>query len=302
MLILEPISLEKIWGTPRLQKYGGVSSIDKIGAVYTVAGTRELNNGILNSPYQESNLYDAVRNNNLDFGLPEGIDYPIIIAFTGADEDLSIQVHPTDEYARAKEDKKIGKSESWYFIDVPLEGEIYSGAKEMDKSVIFEEMQKGNYKKIVDKLAVSKKDLVFIPSGTLHALTKGSLVYEIQQSTDITYRFFDFNRVDKDGKPRKLHLDKAISSLDITQTPKKFKLKENVEYKEYPYTIEKTNLQKSYTNKNSIADAITVLNGELIIGNQSITQGNSLIVFPNEKIDIDKGTECMIATPHIYWE
>lgn len=302
MLILKPISVEKIWGTPRLKKYGGSSSLKKIGAVYSATGIAELSNEIINSPYEDTNLYDAVINNSSDFGLPENTEFPIIIAFTGADENLSIQVHPTDEFARENEFKQIGKSESWYFIEPPLEGWIYSGSKEGDKDKILDSMNKGNFEEIIDILNIAENDLVFIPSGTLHALTKGSLVYEIQQSTDITYRFFDYNRKDDDGIQRELHLDKAIETLKTDNKSKKeIFLKDTLFYEE-PYNLQKKYLSNVYENETNIAQVITIISGELVIENQMIRQGYSIIVFPGEIINISNSAECVIATPRVYWD
>jgi mannose-6-phosphate isomerase len=302
MLILKPISVEKIWGTPRLQKYGGSTSIEKIGAVYSATGIPELSNEIINSPYEETNLFEAVINHHSDFGLPKDTEFPVIVAFTGADENLSIQVHPTDEFASENENKKIGKSESWYFIDQPLDGWIYSGSKESNKDQILEAMNVGNFEAIIDTLDVKQNDLVFIPSGTLHALTKGSLVYEIQQSTDITYRFFDYNRKDKDGKQRELHLDKALKTLKTENNSKKEIFLENTLFDEKPYTLQKMKLSNIYKNETKIAQVITVTKGELVVENQAIKQGYSFIVFPKEMVHISEEAECVIATPHVYWE
>lgn len=191
MLILEPVSNNKIWGTTRLHKYGGDKNIDTVGSVYTASAINEIQTKIVfDSDEQFAGLtfYEAVNSNPELFGLESDTkEYPLIISITAADEDLSIQVHPTDDFAEEYENRLTGKSESWYFIEAPESGSIYAESKLKDKESIKKLITLGEVDNVVDRLDVRQGDLVYIPSGTLHALTKGALVYEIQQSTDLTY-------------------------------------------------------------------------------------------------------------------
>lgn len=302
MLVLEPVSLEKIWGTNRLHNYCGDPQIDKIGIVYTASGIPGITNPINNHQFEEKDFQSAVKNNPQKFGLTEDYEeFPIIVAFTAADADLSIQVHPTDDYAREHEDTNYGKSESWYFIDEPEKGWIYTGSKESDKDLIDKKMKAGEFEDVIGKLEVKEKDLVFIPSGTLHALTKGSLVYEIQQSTDITYRFYDFDRKDSDGKLRELHTQKAIETLKTEQNSQLGSIELETEVEEKPYTLKLSKLTEDYQNNQDIAQILTVLEGEYILNGHLMVPGQSVVVFPEEKIAVNAKNigKTMIATPHI---
>lgn len=303
MLILQPISMRKIWGTKRLHDYCGDKQIDQIGLVYTASGISNISNKIESNEFKETDFYSAVKNNPEKFGLPSYYEqFPIIISFTAADKDLSIQVHPTDDYAQENENASYGKSESWYFIDEPNEGWIYTGSKETDKETINQKMNVGEFEDVIDQLNVKKDDLVFIPSGTLHALTAGSLVYEIQQSTDITYRFYDFDRVDIDGNKRELHTQKAIETLQPNQNASKTGIKYNKEVSVKPYTLLLTDLENNYYNDKNIAQILTVIEEDYIINGEKIFQGMSVVVFPNEKLEVKKqrNGKVMIATPHIF--
>lgn len=301
MIILKTVSNNKVWGTDRLQDYSGDKNIKTIGSVYSVSGIKELNTKIIYGDKNE-NLYKAVKNNPKKFGLPEGVDYPIIISFTAGDSDLSIQVHPTDKYAKENEDKLIGKSESWYFIEEPENGWIYGNSLLRDKNKIYDKILSGKYEEVVDKIKVSKGDLVYIQSGTLHALTKGSLVYEIQQSTDITYRFYDYDRIDNSGKKRELHLEDAISTLNTKNEVKVENFEKDNIVESEPYSLLRTKLEKTYTNNTKIAQTITVINGELIIEGFTIFKGMSIIVLPGETICLKRNTgEVIIATPKLYF-
>lgn len=301
MIILSTTSNNKVWGTKRLYDYSGDKNIETIGSVYSVSGIEELRTKIIYGDENED-LYTAVKNNPSKFGLPKGVDYPVIISFTAGDSDLSIQVHPTDEYAKKNENKQIGKSESWYFIEEPEKGWIYAESKLNNKETIKNKILSEDYKEVIDKIKVSKGDIVYIKSGTLHALTKGSLVYEIQQSTDITYRFYDYNRLDSKGKKRELHLEDAISTLVTDNKVKVEKFVENKEIESLPYTLIRKKLENKYINETKIAQAITVTKGEMIIENKKVDKGMSIIILPGEKIDIQKvAEEVVIATPKLYF-
>lgn len=301
MLILKPISKERIWGTPRLHEYSGDKDIMKIGSIYSLSAIKEISNDIIGGDFIGDNLYNVVKNNSEIFGLKEGETYPLIISFTACDDNLSVQVHPGDEYARKHSLGNYGKSESWYFIEPPKNEWIYSGTLVDNKNIIAQLIKNGEYEKVVGKEKVKKDDLVFIPASTLHALTEGSLVYEIQQSTDITYRFYDYDRIDYNGKKRELHLDKAINALNINKNVRKNKLKENETYIEEPYGIIKKEIKDIFRNDNNIAVVITILEGNGKINGEEVFKGYSIIVLPNEEVKIQGELQVIIATPYTYW-
>lgn len=300
MLILEPVSKRRIWGTKRLHNYNGDPTIDKIGSVYTMSAIKEISNPINSKEFQEKDLFSAVKNNPEKFGLKKNQPFPIIVSMTGADANLSIQVHPTDDFAKENENESRGKSESWYFLEAPKSKWIYAGSKLSDKNKIKNKMEEGLFEDVVDTMSIDKGDLVYIPSGTLHALTEGALVYEIQESTDITYRFYDFDRIDINGKKRELHLGKAIETLMPDQVPAKSVFEKNVELKEKPYKIIRTSLSGEYTNISTVAQVITVIKGILRVGEAELPKGKSAIVFPNETINVQECGEVIIATPYVY--
>lgn len=301
MYVLKPVSKERIWGTERLHDFGGDKAIDRIGSVYTFSAIPEISNTILGPENKGESLYDVINQNPEKFGLKQGENFPIIISFTGADSDLSIQVHPTDEYASSKENSLIGKSESWYFINEPTDGWIYAGSKKTDKNEIQKDMLDGKFEDVVDRESVKQEDLVFIPSGTLHALTKGALVYEIQQSTDITYRFYDYDRKDKNGEKRELHLEQAIETLQPHQNVSKTMFEADHSYNEKPYTIKKVTLSSEYKNETNQCIVLTNLEKETSINQLSWPKGYSVLLLPGEKFEVDESTVVMEAIPHIYW-
>lgn len=157
--------------------------------------------------------------------LPDGkAELPILIKFIDADKDLSVQVHPDDDYARKYENGQFGKTEMWYVLDAKQESELVYGLKrELTKRELKDKIKEGKLEDYLQKVPIEKDDVFFIEAGTIHAIGQGALIAEIQENSNLTYRLYDYDRVDKDGKKRDLHIDKAldVANLDAGVKPKK---------------------------------------------------------------------------------
>lgn len=148
-----------------------------------------------------------------------GDEFPLLIKLIDARQDLSIQVHPTDEIAR-RQGKPRGKTEMWYLLDSQPGAAIYNGLKMQITPEKYKEMVED--KTICDalaKYAVKEGDCFFIPAGRIHAILSGCFLAEIQQTSDVTYRIYDYDRRDKEGNPRQLHIKEASESIDYTVLP-----------------------------------------------------------------------------------
>lgn len=142
-------------------------------------------------------------------------ELPILIKFIDAEKDLSVQVHPNDEYAREHEHQN-GKTEMWYVLDAKPGASLVCGfAHDVTREQLQKAVETGTLAKYLQKVDVHKGDVFFIPAGTIHAIGAGALIAEIQESSNVTYRVYDYNRVDKNGKKRELHFDKAMEVLDM---------------------------------------------------------------------------------------
>ena len=141
---------------------------------------------------------------------------PILIKFIDAKQDLSVQVHPTDEYAKEKENGQLGKTEMWYVLDAREGTKLVYGLKqECTKDEIRTAILDGTVMKYLQKVSIHKDDLFFIQAGTIHAIGAGALIAEIQENSNLTYRLYDYDRIDKNGKKRKLHVDKALDVANL---------------------------------------------------------------------------------------
>ena len=213
MYIVRPITMETLWGDTRLHAYQGDRAAQTIGCVYTLSGIDGIDCEIYNEK-EETTLRRAVKKNPAVFGLEDGEEFPLIIAFDSCAQDVSFQIHPTDTYAKEQLQLPYGKSEAWFFIEKPSEGWVYAENKAGHRAAVEAALQKRDFHGVIDHIPVSENDLVYIRSGMMHALTAGSLIYEIQQSTNITYRLYDYERKDMHGHTRPLHVKEALANLD----------------------------------------------------------------------------------------
>ena len=149
----------------------------------------------------------------------EAGELPILIKFIDAKKDLSVQVHPDDEYARNKEGELFGKTEMWYVLDAAKDAKlVYGFYHDMDKKKLRHSIENGTVEKYLQKVPVHRDDVFFIEAGTVHAIGAGALIAEIQENSNLTYRLYDYNRRDKQGKLRELHVDKALDVVDLRRS------------------------------------------------------------------------------------
>ncbi len=143
-------------------------------------------------------------------------DFPVLIKFIDAKDNLSIQVHPSDEFA-LKHEGEFGKTEMWYILEAEPDAFLYYGFKEeISKDEFVERIENNTLLEVLNAVKAKKGDVFFIPAGTLHAIGKGIVIAEVQQNSNLTYRVYDYARVDKNGNTRELHVEKAVKVTDLT--------------------------------------------------------------------------------------
>lgn len=143
-------------------------------------------------------------------------ELPVLIKFIDAKKNLSVQVHPDDDYARKYENGQLGKTEMWYVMDAAPDAQlVYGFNHDITKEQLRQSLKDGTVEKYLQKVKIQKDDVFFIEAGTVHAIGAGALIAEIQESSNLTYRLYDYNRVGKDGKLRELHIDKALAVANL---------------------------------------------------------------------------------------
>ena len=141
---------------------------------------------------------------------------PILVKFIDARENLSVQVHPDDAYAREHENGQLGKTEMWYVLGAAEDSRLVYGLnRDADPGTLRRAIGRGSLGKFLQRVPIHKDDVFFIPAGTIHAIGAGALIAEIQENSNLTYRLYDYDRVGKDGRKRELHIDKALEVANL---------------------------------------------------------------------------------------
>jgi mannose-6-phosphate isomerase len=214
-LLVEPHFDERIWGGHRLAtQFGKPAPRDKpIGESWEVYDGNTVRNG----PYAGSTITQlrATMGRQLTGHVSPEQQFPILTKMLDAHDVLSVQVHPDDHFAQVLEHEPNGKTECWYVIEAdPGAVLTYGFARDSNPQEYEDLVKQGALERVLRSLEVGPGDVVYIPAGTVHAIGAGIVVYELQQTSDVTYRIYDWNRRDAEGKARELHVDKAKQVLD----------------------------------------------------------------------------------------
>ena len=228
-----------------------------------------------------------------------GDEFPLLIKFIDARQDLSIQVHPTDEIAK-RQGKERGKTEMWYIMDSDKDAKLYSGLKMQITPDQYKAMVEDDT--ITDALAqydVKEDDCFFLPAGRIHAIGTGCFLAEIQQTSDVTYRIYDFKRKDKDGNYRQLHTKEAAECINYTveddyRTHYEHKKNEGVTLVECPYfTTAVYDLDEPMTLDYSELDNFVILIGLKGEGTITDNEGNTVTISAGESILVPATTDTL---------
>lgn len=225
-LKFHPIFKDKIWGGKKIQSIlkKDFSPLDNCGESWEISGVPDSESKIKNGQLSGQTLNQVIKEYKgrlLGNRVYEKFEnqFPLLIKFIDANDDLSIQVHPEDELAW-KRHKSFGKTEMWYIIQADENAELIAGFnKEMNKNLYMDHFHNGTLIDVLNREKVKAGDVFFIPAGRIHTIGKGLLLAEIQQSSDVTYRIFDFDRKDSNGNTRELHIDEALDAIDYNFYP-----------------------------------------------------------------------------------
>lgn len=216
ILKMKPILQDKIWGGTRLKTVFGYDiPSDTTGECWAISGHPGGDCGIENPEFAGETLGSLWKSRPELFGSTPGDIFPLLIKIIDAREDLSIQVHPDDAYAAVHENGSLGKTECWYVLDCDPGATIVIGHNAKSKEEMAEMVHADRWDELLRVVPIQKGDFFQINPGCLHAIKGGTLILETQQSSDVTYRFYDYGRL-QNGKPRQLHIEQ---SLAVTQAP-----------------------------------------------------------------------------------
>lgn len=218
LLFLHPAFQDKIWGGNRLKTEWNYSeATDKTGECWAISAHPAGESVIESGYYRGKKLSELWEEDRELFGNVQGEKFPLLTKIIDAADDLSIQVHPDDTYANTHENGSYGKTECWYVLDCPEDAELVIGHNASSREELRKMIEDKEWDNLIRKVPVRKGDFIQIDPGTVHAITAGITILETQQNCDVTYRLYDYDRLEN-GRPRELHLEKSI---DVIKVPAK---------------------------------------------------------------------------------
>ncbi|WP_203293244.1 type I phosphomannose isomerase catalytic subunit [Luteirhabdus pelagi] len=295
-LLFEPILIKKVWGGNKLSDVLGKKPSDEpIGESWELSGVQDTISIIANGPLKGKNVVEILDEYKQDLMGQKvyetfGNTFPLLFKFIDATKDLSVQLHPDDRLAKERHDS-FGKTEMWYIVQADEEARIIVGFEgAVTKDEYLESLEKGAITEILHEENVTKGDSFFIKPGLIHAIGAGVLLAEIQQTSDITYRIYDWDRPDTDGRLRELHTDLALDAIDYNAGNGKLQVNDNgsniSQLKKSPYFLtNRIRLDKPTERDFSTIDSFVVymcVEGEatLLVENYSntLTKGNTILI------------------------
>jgi len=300
-LKFQPIYKEKIWGGSNLKKYldKDIPEGQTTGESWELADHFENTSIVINGELKGKKLNQILREYKQNI-LGTGPDkkflnkFPLLIKFIDANDKLSVQVHPDDEYAKQNEKGEYGKNEMWYIVHAKEEAELIAGlVPGTTKDIFRNKLDNGQLEDILHRIKVKTGDVLFIPAGRLHAIMPGLVINEIQQNSDVTYRVYDWGRKGVDGQPRDLHIEKSMDTIN---------------FNDYNPSIIKPQYSQFNSNKYAILVQCDYFQVEKYILNKKIEfnlnknsfqiltliEGKGIISWQKKELEIKKGETILI--------
>lgn len=294
-LTFEPIFKERIWGGTKLKNFLNKSfNGNRIGESWELSAVANDVSVISNGEFAGLNIKELIEKYPTELlGSKSiekfGLEFPLLFKFLDAKEDLSIQVHPNDELAKQRHNS-FGKTEMWYVLQADSTARLVVGFKnKTNKNNYLKHLQNKTLVSILNETPVKKGDTFFLETGTVHAIGAGVLIAEIQQTSDITYRLYDWDRVDADGNDRELHNELAVDAINYEETNTKVQYNsernESVNLVACPFFVTNILEVSGKYNWKKKKESFTVF---------MCTEGSFVLVTSNSKFEFKKGDTVLI--------
>lgn len=305
LLRFKPIPKKTVWGGTTVRDYWHYDWMpDGVGQAWAFAVQGDESNVCVSGEYEGKTLGELWSEHPELFGDTDRI-FPVIVSLLGPEDDLSIQVHPDTEHA-VPLGFPYGKNECWYFLEAEPDAAIVFGHNATDEKDLRGYIDEGRWDDLIGHLPVKRDDFVYIPAGLLHACCKGTVVYEIQQSTNVTYRFYDYDRVQADGSLRELHLEPAIETLHYDKSemvnsakPTTVELpgmKRTTLVSNDSFTVEKLEVTGPAELEAGPYELVTVARGAGRANGEDITVGDQFLLPRGESLSLDGDVTLFMTT------
>lgn len=305
ILKMKPVFQERLWGGEKLaSRFGYSLPANQIGECWGISAHPNGESIVMDGLYEGRTLADLWEHERHLFGEYSSDTFPLLVKILDAADDLSVQVHPDDLQAQELEGVSYGKTECWYVVEAEEGAEIIIGHTARTKEEMCDRVDAGEWRRLLTRQPVKKGDFFFVPSGTIHAIGKGIVILETQQSSDTTYRLYDFEREDAAGNQRELHLDKAISVTTIPHMPRSPEttirqvdggcIRRLVEVPEFNVYHVRASRGFELKTLNRFR-AITILSGRGKIGRYEVSKGDHLMILAGTSSQIEGELEWIMS-------
>ena len=293
VFFFEPIFKTKIWGGDKLKDFGYDIPSDKTGELWAISAHPNGQSIVKNGEYKGSTLGELWENHREIFGGISGDKFPLLVKIIDANKDLSVQVHPDNEYAQRYENGELGKTECWYILDCCEDAKMVYGVNANSREELNDMIDKGQWEELLKIIPIKKGDFFYVPSGTVHALKAGTLVLEIQQNSDTTYRLYDYDRRDDEGNLRELNIQKSKEVIKLKFSNRKSKPivdyidgMTKIKFIESPYfTVEKFEIEGCVSLENEHPFML-----------MSVVDGDGELTVEEDRYSIEKGDHFMLSS------
>lgn len=293
---LRPYIKEIVWGGNTLRKYGKEAPYSNIAECWELSLHKEGSSIIASGINEGKTLLSVLSKEDIGQKCDKFPFFPTLIKLIDADRELSVQVHPSDEYA-LKNEGQFGKTEMWYILEAKKGAGIYLGFKrDTSREEVEEKIKNNTLTDLLNFIPVKPGDCYFVKSGTVHAIGGGITLFEVQQNSSLTYRLYDWGKLGMDGKPRELHIDKSLKILNYKKFEKQNFDKPVLGECEYFSTSEHLvkDLNEVYANKGAFI-SLTFIEGEGKVNDISFAKGDTFFI-PNNKEAIIEGEGKFLLT------
>lgn len=292
VLFLKPVFQERIWGGRSLEKFNYDIPSDSTGECWGISAHPNGPNMIENGKHKGKTLDQVWKEDKVLFGNDYRDKFPLLTKILDANDKLSVQVHPNDVYA-LKHEGEYGKTECWYILDAKEDAEIIYGVNVDNKEELNQLIDNKEFDKLFRNVKVKPGDFYYVPAGTVHAIGSGIMILETQQSSDTTYRIYDYDRQDKNGNLRDLHLEQSKAVIEVAnQNPNVEPLRETIKGQSLTrfvsnefFTVEKWNIDGHLEfPKDNDYCLVSVING------------NGRVNIDDKTYNIEKGRHFILTT------
>jgi mannose-6-phosphate isomerase class I len=277
ILKLSPLAFTKVWGGDKLLKIYDMP-LTNIGEIWGISAHKSNSNIIINGQFKGITFRELFTKHRELFGNYPKDEFPLLLKVIDAKEDLSIQVHPDNEYARTNEDS-FGKDECWYILEADEKSRIQIGHRAKNRNEMKNAILNNSLEEILLYNSISVGDYYYIPSGKVHAICKNTTLLEVSQSSDITYRLYDYNRLDN-GKLRTLHIQNSLDVISFPDT------KNETKHSNKYFTFNIIDFHDERIKANVYGDYLYVVDGIGTVDDENISKGDFFVITSNSEYKI----------------